>query len=171
MSDLTASCRTCADPGDVYVRGVLYCAKCAVRHQGTHRSDSGSTLTALNLTTVDGLVQLAGVGPVLAGRIATHRERNGPFERLEDLLNVAGIGEIRLAMLRAALDVDPVPATGFSATRYERKSAHLPALGESARDFYADAPRIRTNPRRRSRSSPRQTKHSHQPRHPDGTRT
>ena len=43
---------------------------------------------------------LPGVGPVLAKRIVEHRESNGPFTVIEDLLDVPGIGEAKLAALR-----------------------------------------------------------------------
>jgi competence protein ComEA len=43
---------------------------------------------------------LPGVGPVLAERIVTFREENGPFTEIEDLLDVPGIGEAKLAGMR-----------------------------------------------------------------------
>lgn len=46
------------------------------------------------------LEELPGVGPVLAERIVAHREANGPFQTVEDLLEVPGIGEAKLAALR-----------------------------------------------------------------------
>lgn len=46
------------------------------------------------------LEQLPGVGPVLAQRIADHRDAHGPFVEVEDLLDVPGIGEAKLAGLR-----------------------------------------------------------------------
>lgn len=46
------------------------------------------------------LEQLPGVGPVLAERIVAHREANGPFEAVEDLLDVPGIGEAKLSAIR-----------------------------------------------------------------------
>jgi competence protein ComEA len=49
---------------------------------------------------------LPGVGPVLAARILAHREQNGPFATVEDLLDVPGIGEGRLAAIR---DVVAIP--------------------------------------------------------------
>lgn len=49
------------------------------------------------------LEQLPGVGPVLAGRIAAYRDENGPFRAVEDLLDVPGIGEGKLATLRDAV--------------------------------------------------------------------
>lgn len=49
---------------------------------------------------------LPGVGPVLAARILAHRTEHGPFQSVEDLLDVPGIGEGRLAAIR---DVAAVP--------------------------------------------------------------
>ncbi len=56
----------------------------------------------LNQADVAQLEELPGVGPVLAERIVAHRDANGPFGSLEDLLDVPGIGEGRLATLRDA---------------------------------------------------------------------
>ena len=44
-------------------------------------------------------IRLPGIGEVLAGRIIAYREANGPFETVEDLLEVSGIGEAKLAEL------------------------------------------------------------------------
>ena len=54
----------------------------------------------INRASVSELQQLPGVGPVLAARIAAYRDDNGPFDRVEDLLDVPGIGEGKLATLR-----------------------------------------------------------------------
>jgi competence protein ComEA len=59
----------------------------------------------LNLATVEELDRLPGVGPVLAERIAAYREAHGPFARVEDLLDVPGIGEAKLAALRDSVVV------------------------------------------------------------------
>ncbi len=40
------------------------------------------------------------MGPVLAGRIVAYRDLNGPFDAVEDLLDVGGIGEAKLAAMR-----------------------------------------------------------------------
>ena len=49
----------------------------------------------VNLNTADSaaLETLPGIGPTLAQRIIDHRQANGPFERIEDLLQVSGIGQ------------------------------------------------------------------------------
>lgn len=55
---------------------------------------------AVNRATASDLEELPGVGPVLAERIVAYREANGPFRQLEDLLDVPGIGESKLASMR-----------------------------------------------------------------------
>lgn len=54
----------------------------------------------INDATSAELESLPGVGPVLAERIVDHREASGRFEHVEDLLDVSGIGEAKLAALR-----------------------------------------------------------------------
>ena len=54
----------------------------------------------INRATASELEQLPGVGPVLAERIAAYRDEHGSFEVVEDLLDVPGIGEGKLATLR-----------------------------------------------------------------------
>ncbi len=60
----------------------------------------GDGLVDINTADETELQKLPGVGPVLAGRIAAHRETVGRFESVEDLLDVPGIGETRLASIR-----------------------------------------------------------------------
>lgn len=62
--------------------------------------DGGIDLNRANAAALEGL---PGVGPVLAERIIAHRDENGPFTTVEDLLDVPGIGEAKLAQLRAAV--------------------------------------------------------------------
>ena len=57
-------------------------------------------LIPLNRATAADLEALPGVGPVLAERIESFREANGPFGQVEDLLQVPGIGEAKLAAIR-----------------------------------------------------------------------
>jgi competence protein ComEA len=59
----------------------------------------------LNSATVAQLMGLPGIGPVLAERIVRHREQNGPFAEVEDLLDVTGIGEAKLLELRELVDI------------------------------------------------------------------
>ena len=66
---------------------------------------AGDEKIHLNAATAAELDALPGVGPVIAERIVSYREENGPFQALEDLLDVPGIGEAKLADLRDRLRV------------------------------------------------------------------
>jgi competence protein ComEA len=63
----------------------------------------GDGLIDLNRATAQELAQLHGIGPVLAERIVAHREEHGPFDSVESLLDVPGIGEAKLALLRSGV--------------------------------------------------------------------
>jgi competence protein ComEA len=54
----------------------------------------------VNQATESELQELPGVGPVLAERIVSFRKDNGLFDTIEDLLDVAGIGEAKLNAMR-----------------------------------------------------------------------
>ena len=62
-------------------------------------------LIPVNRADATALEALPGVGPVLAGRIVAHREANGPFQVVEDLLEVPGIGEAKLSSIRDLIAV------------------------------------------------------------------
>jgi competence protein ComEA len=64
---------------------------------------AGDGRVRLNLASAQELETLPGVGPVLAERIVAYREDHGPFAVVEDLLDVPGIGEGKLAALRDAV--------------------------------------------------------------------
>lgn len=73
----------------------------AVAEQGTDDPiGSSGGLIDINRADTTQLQTLPGVGPVLAGNIIAHRESVGRFESVEDLLEVPGIGETRLASIR-----------------------------------------------------------------------
>ncbi len=59
----------------------------------------------LNTATAADLEALPGIGPVLAGRIVEYRRVHGRFQRLEDLLDVDGVGPRLLERLRPVLRV------------------------------------------------------------------
>lgn len=66
-----------------------------------------STVTRININTADvsGLTKLPGVGRSIAERIIQHRNENGPFKRIEDIMNVRGIGSGRFNSFKHLLEV------------------------------------------------------------------
>jgi competence protein ComEA len=67
---------------------------------------SGTTsLINLNSATSAQLDTLPGVGPSTAKAIISYRSRKGPFGKVEDLLNVPGIGPAKVAALRDQVTV------------------------------------------------------------------
>jgi competence protein ComEA len=65
----------------------------------------GSPLVDLNAADAATLETLPGVGPVIAERIVTWREENGPFTSVDELAEVSGIGPAMLAKIRDAARV------------------------------------------------------------------
>ncbi|MDR0592810.1 MAG: helix-hairpin-helix domain-containing protein [Bifidobacteriaceae bacterium] len=66
---------------------------------GAGAGGSDGAKVNVNQAGIDGLTALPGIGPVLAQRIVDFREANGPFEELNDLAEVSGIGPKVLAGL------------------------------------------------------------------------
>lgn len=61
------------------------------------------------------LEELNGVGPAKAAAIVAYREANGPFETVEELANVKGIGLKTVELNRASLTTGGSPAATATA--------------------------------------------------------
>jgi competence protein ComEA len=59
----------------------------------------------LNSATAEQLQTLPGVGPSIAKRILDHRTKNGKFNKIEEILNVKGIGEKKFQKMKDRLVV------------------------------------------------------------------
>lgn len=59
-----------------------------------------STLVSINTATLEELMTLEGIGEAKAKSIIAYREEHGPYQAIEDLLNVSGIGESLLAKIK-----------------------------------------------------------------------
>lgn len=59
----------------------------------------------INTAGVDELVTLPGIGKAYAERIVEYRQKNGPFKKVEDVLNVRGIGEKTFERIRERLTI------------------------------------------------------------------
>jgi competence protein ComEA len=66
----------------------------------------------LNTATAAELEQLPGVGAKTAARIVEYRQKKGPFKKIEELMNVQGIGEKSFLRIRAQITVGNQPPAG-----------------------------------------------------------
>ena len=66
---------------------------------------SSTAIVNLNTASASDLEGLPGIGAKTAARIVEYRQKNGPFKKIEELMNVQGIGEKSFLKLRAQLSV------------------------------------------------------------------
>jgi len=69
-----------------------------------------STPVNLNTATAADLQALPGVGAATARLIIEHREKNGGFKKVEELMNIKGIGEKSFLKLKPMVIVSPQKA-------------------------------------------------------------
>src|SRR5262245_66437284 len=63
------------------------------------------TTVNINTATAAELEALPGVGSATAKRIIEYRQKNGPFKKIEDLMNVKGFGEKTFLKLKPLIAV------------------------------------------------------------------
>lgn len=65
----------------------------------------GAAPLDLNTATAAQLETLPGIGAATAARIVEYREKNGGFKKIEELMNVKGIGEKSFLKLKPLVSV------------------------------------------------------------------
>lgn len=60
----------------------------------------------INTADADALARLPHIGSVLAQRIIVYRQEHGPFKRIDDILNVKGIGDAIFAAIKDVITID-----------------------------------------------------------------
>ena len=86
-----------------------------VAHAGGLSQDAAEAKTAvaavnLNTASAAQLEELPGIGAKMALRIVEYRQKSGGFKKIEDLMNVKGIGEKAFLKLKPHLTVSPPKA-------------------------------------------------------------
>ena len=59
----------------------------------------------LNTATAAQIATLPGIGPKTADLIVQYRQKNGPYKKVEEVMNVRGIGEKSFLKLKSRLTV------------------------------------------------------------------
>ncbi|MFQ6059612.1 MAG: helix-hairpin-helix domain-containing protein [Anaerolineae bacterium] len=67
-------------------------------------SPSGGVIN-INTATAAELESLPGIGPTYAQRIIEYREQNGPFQRIEEVMRVRGIGQVTFEKIKDQITV------------------------------------------------------------------
>jgi competence protein ComEA len=75
-----------------------------VRSASTHVSDGRINI---NTATVEELGTLPGIGPTIAKNIVNYRLENGPFQFIQDIQNVSGIGPATYDEIKDLIMVGP----------------------------------------------------------------
>ena len=81
--------------------GGAYC----LGHMSAERLLTLGMALDVNTSTAEDLAALPGVGPALAQRIIEYRQSRGPFQKVDDLLSVHGIGRKKLEHLAPLIRV------------------------------------------------------------------
>ncbi|MBU3692050.1 MAG: ComEA family DNA-binding protein [Candidatus Nanopelagicaceae bacterium] len=92
--------RILVDGEQIYVG---YQPKLSTSSKGGTGKKSYTGIVNINRGTKAEFDSLVGIGPVIAGRIVSYRNQNGPFMSIEDLLKVSGIGAKTLSRIKPRL--------------------------------------------------------------------
>jgi len=87
-----------------FASGKEYSVKINSPQKATQVSNQNRKIN-INEASQSELESLPGVGPRTAERILAHREAKGRFYKIEDLLEVKGIGEKKLQKISKYIDV------------------------------------------------------------------
>ena len=88
-------------------------------HAAAQQPQAASRAAALDLNSasVTELEALPGIGRRTAERIVEHRQKNGGFKKIEELMNVKGIGEKSFLRLKPLITVAPPKTEKAGGTR------------------------------------------------------
>jgi competence protein ComEA len=78
---------------------------------------AASGIVNLNTASAADLEGLPGIGAKTAARIVEYRQKNGPFKKVEELMNVRGVGEKNFLKLKPQITVGAARAEGNASSK------------------------------------------------------
>lgn len=89
---------------------LLFTAPATAAAQSTESQAAAPAKPTINLNSanLDQLESLPGIGRKTAERIIEHRTKSGGFKRIEELMNVKGIGEKSFLKLKPLISATPL---------------------------------------------------------------
>jgi comEA protein len=76
--------------------------KATLQLQGQNQSPA---VVNVNKATLEELVKVRGIGPVMAKRIIEHRDKNGAFKSIDDLAQIHGMGGNKLQRIKDQITI------------------------------------------------------------------
>ncbi|MPZ19595.1 MAG: hypothetical protein GEV06_16995 [Luteitalea sp.] len=90
----------------------------ASREKPSPQPSKKARVLNVNTASAAQLQELPGIGVSTAARIVEYRQKHGPFKKVEDLMNIRGIGEKSFLRLKPLITVTPgAPARQAKGTR------------------------------------------------------
>ncbi len=74
-------------------------------HERSGKAVNSTAIVNINTASASDLEALPGIGAKTAARIVEYRQKNGPFKKVEELMNVRGVGEKNFLKLKPQITV------------------------------------------------------------------
>ena len=77
----------------------------AQTHATSKTAAATTAIVNINTASASDLEALPGIGAKTAARIVEYRQKNGPFKKIEELMNVRGVGEKNFLKLKPQITI------------------------------------------------------------------